>query len=73
MSLLTIAGCWSLNMANEIMFGTLKVLESNPELKQAKMSKIVKKVKYERFDDSNMLQTPFTMWLTLWFAHELGL
>jgi hypothetical protein len=52
-------------MANEIKFGRLGVLESNPELKQTKRSKITKKVKYERIDYTNMLHIPFTMCLAL--------
>jgi hypothetical protein len=34
---------------------------------------MMKKVKYERFDHSNMLHTPFTMCLALWFALYLVL
>jgi hypothetical protein len=33
MFLLTIAGCWSSKMANEIKLCRVEVLESNPKLK----------------------------------------
>jgi hypothetical protein len=55
-------------MANITKLCRLEDLESNPEIKQAKKGKTVKKVKYARFEYLNMLHTPFTMHLALWFA-----
>jgi hypothetical protein len=43
-------------------------LESNINLKQAKMGKTIKNVKYARFECSTMLHTPFTTCFMLWFA-----
>jgi hypothetical protein len=48
-------------MANEIKLYRLEVLESNLKLKKAKRSQAMKRVKYERFEYSNMLHTPSTM------------
>jgi hypothetical protein len=55
-------------MDNTIKLCRLKVLEPNPMPKQAKMCKMMKNDKYERFGHSNMLHIPFTMCLSLWFA-----
>jgi hypothetical protein len=46
----------------------LGLLESNPNLKQAKKSKTMKKVKYARFEHLNKLHTPYTMHMALWFC-----
>jgi hypothetical protein len=43
-------------------------LESNIDLKLAKMGKTMKKVKYVRFECSTMLHRPLTTNLVLWFA-----
>jgi hypothetical protein len=55
-------------MAITIKSWRLRVLESNPSIKQTKRSKTMNKVKYARFGCSNMLHIPFTMYLVLWFT-----
>jgi hypothetical protein len=64
----TIAGYWSSNMANIIKLCRREDYESNPELKQTKKSKMVKTIKYTRFEYLNLLHTPFTMHLALGFS-----
>jgi hypothetical protein len=44
------------------------VLESNPDLKQAKKGKTIKKVKYARFEHLTKLHTPYIMHMALWFC-----
>jgi hypothetical protein len=63
----TITGCWSSWIALEIKSSRLEALEFNLELKQAKRSQTMKKVKYARFECLTRLHTPFTMHTTLWF------
>jgi hypothetical protein len=41
-------------------------LESNPDLKQAKKGKTMKKVKYARFEHLTKLHTSYTMHMALW-------
>jgi hypothetical protein len=55
-------------MAIMIKSWRLKVLEPNTKLKQAKKSKTMEKVKYERIEYSNMMYTPLTLYWALWFA-----
>jgi hypothetical protein len=55
-------------MAIMVKSWRLEVLESNPDLKEAKRCKMMKKIKYARFECLNMLHTPFTIHLELWFA-----
>jgi hypothetical protein len=55
-------------MAIMIKSWRLRVSESNLNLNQAKRSKMVKRVKYARFECLTMLHTPFTMHLVLCFA-----
>jgi hypothetical protein len=46
----------------------LGVLESNPNLKQVKKGKTMKKVKYARFEHLTKLHTPYTMHMALRFC-----